>query len=142
MKEADTHLLFDVHLFQHLRNKKGYFKRISSCQNKFWHHLIRSFRSLLYSFFCETLKENSRVNYRFRCSSNIWNCFLFPGNYLGELIEGDTHVSISVSLLDGSICNASQLLIRNIHSHHHSQHLKRKKKFESFLVFTLFSSVL
>lgn len=43
--------------------------------------------------------------------------------YLGELAKGDAHVSISVSFLDGSVCNASKLLIRNIHAYHHSQHL-------------------
>lgn len=43
--------------------------------------------------------------------------------YLGELAEGDTCISISVSFLDGSVCNASKLLIRYIHANHHSQNL-------------------
>lgn len=142
VKEAYAHLLFDVHFFQHLRNKKRHFKRNSSPQNKCWHHLFMSFQSLLYSFFRETLKENSRVKYPFKVELKYFECFPFSRNYLGELIERDTHVSVSVSLLDGSVCNASKLLIRNIHPHHHSQHLEQKNESESYLVFTLFSSVL
>lgn len=50
--------------------------------------------------------------------------------YLSELSKGDTHVSISVRLLDRSVCNAAQLLIRNIHPHHHPQHLNTQTKFK------------
>lgn len=44
--------------------------------------------------------------------------------HLDELAEGDAHVSVGIGLLDGPVCDAAQLLVRNIHTDHHPQHLK------------------
>lgn len=38
---------------------------------------------------------------------------------LDEFIKGDGVVSVSVSLLDGPVSDAAQLLVRDVHSHHH-----------------------
>lgn len=72
VKEADAHLLFDVHFFQHLRNKNRHFKRNSSPKKLIWHHLITfmSFRSCIAFYLSWNTKGNSRVNYPFRWGTN------------------------------------------------------------------------
>lgn len=39
---------------------------------------------------------------------------------LDEFVEGNGAVSVRVGLLDGSVRDAPQLLVRNVHANHHS----------------------
>lgn len=44
--------------------------------------------------------------------------------HLLEFCEGDGVVSVLVGLLDGAVGDAAQLLVGDVHAHHHAQHLQ------------------
>lgn len=41
------------------------------------------------------------------------------GTHLDELVEGDGIVPVCVRFLYGSVGNAAELLVRDVHAHHH-----------------------